>query len=87
MVPVLQDSSLECFLGEEVPGANYSQKVTFGENSYLVPHRNIAVSKALCLFCSVAQLCLTLCDPMDCTTPGVPVLYRSLLEFAQAHVH
>ena len=24
--------------------------------------------------CSVAQLCLTLCDPMDCSTPGFPVL-------------
>ena len=28
--------------------------------------------------CSVAYLCLTLCDPMDCSTPGFPVL-RSLL--------
>ena len=25
--------------------------------------------------CSVAQLCLTLCDPMDCSTSGFPVLY------------
>ena len=24
-------------------------------------------------FSSVAQLCLTLCDPMDCSTPGLPV--------------
>ena len=29
---------------------------------------------------------LTLCDPMDCSTPGFPVLH-CLLEFAQAHVH
>ena len=35
---------------------------------------------------SVAQLCLTLCDPMDCSTPGLSV-YPQLLEFAQAHVH
>ena len=35
-------------------------------------------------FNSVAQLCLTLCDPMDCTTPGFPVLH-SLLESAQTH--
>ena len=27
-----------------------------------------------------------LCDPMDCSTPGFPVL-RYLPEFAQAHVH
>ena len=36
--------------------------------------------------CSVAQLCLTLCDPMDCSTPGCPVLHH-LWEFAQTHVH
>ena len=34
---------------------------------------------------SVAQLCLTLCDPMDCSTPGFPVLHQ-LLELAQIHV-
>ena len=32
--------------------------------------------------CSVSQLCPTLCDPVDCSTPGFPVLYY-LLEFAQ----
>ena len=36
--------------------------------------------------CSVAQLYLTLCDSMDCSTPGFPVL-PYLLEFAQIHVH
>ena len=38
------------------------------------------------LSCSVAQSCLTLCDSMDCSTPGFPVLHQ-LLEFAQTHVH
>ena len=36
--------------------------------------------------CSVAESCLTLCDPMDCSTPGLPVLHH-LPEFAQTHVH
>ena len=36
--------------------------------------------------CSVAQLCLTFCDPMDCSMSGFPVLHN-LLEFAQTHVH
>ena len=27
-------------------------------------------------FCPVAQSCLTLCDPMDCSTPGFPVLHH-----------
>ena len=36
-------------------------------------------------FSSVAQLCPTLCDPMDCSTSGLPV-YHQLPEFTQAHV-
>ena len=39
-----------------------------------------------CLFSSVAQLCLTLCDPLDCSTPGLPV-HHQLPEFTQTHVH
>ena len=35
--------------------------------------------------CSVTQLCLTLCNPMDCSTPGFPVLHY-LPDFAQIHV-
>ena len=35
---------------------------------------------------SVAQLCPTLCDPMDCSTSGFPV-HHHLLELAQTHVH
>ena len=37
-------------------------------------------------FSSVTQLCPTLCDPMNCSTPGLPV-YHQLLEFTQTHVH
>jgi len=37
-------------------------------------------------FSSVAQLCLTLCDPMNRSTPGLPV-HHQLLEFIQTHVH
>ena len=36
--------------------------------------------------CSVPQLCPTLCDPMDCSTPGFPVL-NHLPELARTHVH
>ena len=35
---------------------------------------------------SVTKLCLPLYDPMDCSTPGFPVLHH-ILEFAQTHVH
>ena len=37
-------------------------------------------------FSSVAQLCPTLCDPMDCLMPGLPV-YQQLPELAQIYVH
>ena len=37
-------------------------------------------------FSSVAQSCLTLCDPMNCTTPGLPV-HHQLPGFTQTHVH
>ena len=36
-------------------------------------------------FSSVDQSCPTLCDPMDCSTPGFPV-HHQLLELAQTHV-
>ena len=38
------------------------------------------------LFSSVAQLCPTLCDPMNRSVPGLPV-YHQLPEFTQTHVH
>ena len=38
-----------------------------------------------CCF-SVAKLCLTLWNPMDCSTPGFPELHP-LAEFAPTHVH
>ena len=37
-------------------------------------------------FSSVSQLCLTLYNPMDCCTPGLPV-HRQLRELAQTHIH
>ena len=37
-------------------------------------------------FSSVAELCLTLCNPMDTSTPSFPV-YHKFLELGQTHVH
>ena len=42
-------------------------------------HNNVSVS-------SVTQSCLTLWDPMNCSTPGLPV-HHQLPEFTQTHVH
>ena len=55
----------------------------------------VSPQKNIWLFCqitevtdcySVAKSHPTRCDPMDCSTPGFPVLHY-LLEFAQTHVH
>ena len=37
-------------------------------------------------FSSVAHSCPTLCDPVNCSTPGLPV-HHQLLEFTQTHIH
>ena len=42
-----------------------------------VDHNKLSVS-------SVDQLCMTLCDPMDCNTPGFPV-HHQLLELTRIH--
>ena len=43
-------------------------------------------SLGLTHYCSVAKSCPTLCNPMDCNTPGFLVLHH-LLVFAQTHAH
>ena len=53
-------------------------------NYDLLSEMKTASSRWCC--CSVHQSCSNLCDPMDCSTPGFPVLYH-LPELAQIHVH
>ena len=53
--------------------------------------RDITLPTKVCLassvqFSSVAQLCLTLCDPLNYGTPGLPG-HNQLPEFTQTHVH
>ena len=47
---------------------------------------NNYITKSSVQFISTAESCLTLCNPMDRSTPGLPV-YHQLLELAQTHVH
>ena len=49
-------------------------------------HSAFSAKAAMFCCCSVAQLCLTLHDAMDCSTPGLPVPHH-LPEYAQVHVH
>ena len=54
------------------------------ENSYIYIQLHSYV-KSHVQFSSVAHSCPTLCNPMDCSTPGLPV--HQLPEFTQTHVH
>ena len=62
----------------------YLSEGDFHNTAWKWEHSSIDRSSRSC--CSVAQLCLTLRDTMDCITPGFSVLHY-LLEFAQTHVH
>ena len=47
-------------------------------------HRPVKI--VIIQFSSVTQSCLTHCDPIDCSTPGLPVNHQ-IPEFTQTHVH
>ena len=64
-------------------------KLTQFVQSKLVAYINLKLWSPGCLsvqFSSVAQSCPTLCDPVNCSTPGLPVHYQ-LPGFTQTHVH
>ena len=52
----------------------------------LPPPQDILFDPFSSKFSSVAQSCLTLCDPMDYSTQGLPV-HHEFLELTQTHVH
>ena len=89
-----QTCSLSLSLDLSIPERVYDHAGSF---PYLPPQlkHQLTDSKDVCIlapssvpgiWCSVTQLCLTLCDPLDCSTPGFSVLHY-LPEFAQTHVH
>ena len=59
------------------------EKMGMGHRAH---QRNPPRSFSSVQFSSVAQSCPTLCNPMDCSTPGLPV-HHQLPEFTQTHVH
>ena len=62
---------------------SYSQIIVSMYRSYLVWIQRVNIINQ---FSSVARSCLTLCDPMNCSAPGLPV-HHQLPEFTQIHVH
>ena len=59
-----------------------SPRPTFRETGKKI--KSVLLAMAI-QFSSVA-VCLTLCDPMDCSMPGLPV-HHQLLQFTQTHVN
>ena len=54
--------------------------------SFILLGTSLVFTYSFCQFSLVSQSCPTLCDPMDCSTPGFPV-HQQLPELAQTHVH
>ena len=52
----------------------------------LIVQDQFPILVSLVQFSPVAQSCLTLCNPMNCSTPGLPV-HHPFPEFTQTHVH
>ena len=65
---------------------DWNAKVGSQETPGVTGKFGLRVQNEAVQFSSVAQLHLTLCDPMDCSTPGL-LVHRQLLEFTQIHVH
>ena len=53
-------------------------------NTFIISFSSVQFSSVQ--YSSVTHSCPTLCDPMNCSTPGLPV-HHQLLEFTQTHVH
>ena len=67
----------------------YSAHQIYGQRlSDLSPHllHLLEIPAHHCCCCSATKLCLTLCNLMDCSTPGLPVPCH-LPEFAQVLIH
>ena len=81
---------LSCFLydpadvGNLMPGSTVFSKSSLYFWEFMADiHINFLLG---CCCCSVTRLCLTLCDPMNCSMSGFHV-FHYLSEFAQTHVH
>ena len=59
---------------------------TYCSSCMIVRISTLALILASVQFSSVALSCPTLCDPMNCSTPGLPV-HHQLPQFTQIHVH
>ena len=64
----------------------FTQKYGFKFHPYYSIYQHFILFSESVQFSSIAQSCPTVCDPMNCSTPGLPV-HHQLPEFTQTHVH
>ena len=84
--PPTISSSVIPFSIKHMKERTYGKKISFWKQVLWVPSHSTGLWFSSVQFSSVAQLCLTLCDPMNHSTPGLPV-HHQLPEFTQTHVH
>ena len=77
-LPAMRDTWIRSLGWEDSPGEGKGNPLQYSglENSM----------DCIVQFSSVTQSCPTLCDPMNHSTPGLPV-HHQLLEFTQTHIH
>ena len=74
------------FWNEREDAMNLKIARYYYENKLSLENGARYISIASVQFSSVTQSCPTLCDPMNCSKPGLPVQHQ-LPEFTQTHVH
>ena len=80
-------SEYTCWVPSMVDLTEYHAKHIPGQTGSHWLEQLLSASSVLEIYCcSVAKLCPTHCDPMNCSTPGFPICHH-LLKFAQVHVH
>ena len=75
----IKKDGLEQNLSMSLSHRNVSSQEKFIQLDYLLTGKSVQ-------FSSVAQSCPTLCNPMNCSTPGLPV-HHQLPDFTQTHMH
>ena len=79
-IELLDRCNTDCFHSGEQKSTEHLSDIMMQINTYSWQnYRSVQ-------FSSVTQLSPTLCDTLDCSTPGLPV-HRQLPEFTQTHIH
>ena len=91
LVSCIQPGLVICFTLDNIPVSmlfswNIPPSPSPTESKRLLNQISLKNESSFQSVSSVTQSCLTLCNPMDCSTPGPPV-HHQLPEFTQIHVH